>query len=206
MTLDLVVLAIVFLSALVAFFRGLIKEVLTIFGLVGAALSTIWFGPVFGGLTASWFPAEGKMFDLIPWKFVALGTAYILVFVLVLAALSVLAHYASKLVRAAGLGPIDRSLGVVFGLARGVILVGLLYLPFHIILTDEQKQQYFGNAKTYSGVTYVAELMQALLPTQDEVKGAKDKLSSKDEPIKQNESFDPLKGSTGAATSVESAQ
>ncbi len=190
MALDLVVLGILLFSALVAFMRGFIREVLTICGLIGAAIASLYGGPAFSATTKSWIVDENaekpqKLFDLVPYDMLATALAYLLVFVFVLVALNVAAHYISKAARAAGLGPVDRSLGVVFGLGRGVLLIGLLYLPLHVILSDEQKEEWFGNAKTLPYVVYTAELMQALLPDSDIVSIARAEDG-------KGESFDPL--------------
>jgi len=193
MALDLVVLGILLFSALVAFMRGFIREVLTICGLIGAAIASLYGGPQFAPVTKGWMvdpDAEKpqKLFNLIPYDMVATALAYLIVFVVVLIALNVLAYYISKAARAAGLGPIDRSLGVVFGLLRGVLLIGLLYLPAHIMFTTEQKQDWFGDSKTLPYVTYTAELMQALLPGAEVTDKFKTAKGGED-----NSAFDPLK-------------
>lgn len=178
MVFDIIVLCIVFCSAIVAFIRGFVREVLTILGLLGAALSALFFGPKMVPVTTGWLvdpaaEAPQKLFNIVPYHMLATVSAYVLVFVVVLVALSVLSHYAAKMVHSMGLGPVDRSLGVAFGLARGVFLIGIIYLPLHIILSDEQRNEWFGSAKTLPYVTYTAEFMQALLPGKH-VLGEKD--------------------------------
>ena len=46
----------------------------------------------------------------------------------------------SGAVNAMGLGPVDRSLGVFFGVARALLLLGLVYLPFHLLLDDDARR------------------------------------------------------------------
>src|SRR5690606_6176244 len=55
-------------------------------------------------------------------------TAFAAIFVVVLVLTALVAAAISKLLRSAGLGPLDRGLGAVFGLARGMLVVIILVL------------------------------------------------------------------------------
>jgi len=178
MVLDLVVLGILFLSAAVAFMRGFVREILTIGSLAGSAAATLVFGPSLTPIAKGWIidpnATEPQMlFNMVPYEMLAPVAAYALVFVAVLIVLTVVTHMVSKGVHAVGLGPVDRSLGVVFGLVRGVVIVGLLSLVINFVLSEQQRQEFFGEAKTYPYVSYMADLTGALLPGRD-VLGKKD--------------------------------
>ena len=170
MALDIIVLIILGLSVIVAFFRGFIREVLTIAGLVGAAFAAVTYGssltPIFKGWISDPNTEEtGKIFDLIPVDLAAMGGSYVLIFVGVLVALSVATHFIAKAAQHLGLGVLDRSLGILFGLVRGIVLIGLLYLPFHHLLSEEEKTRWFGASKSHFYVQYSAKLMQAFIPS-----------------------------------------
>ncbi|NBX67206.1 MAG: hypothetical protein EBQ96_09445 [Proteobacteria bacterium] len=172
MLLDLVVLGILLVSAAVAFMRGFVREVLTIGSLAGAAAATLVFGSALTPVTRGWIvdpnAAEPQMlFKMIPYEMLAPVAAYALVFVSVLIILTMVTHMVSKGVHAIGLGPVDRSLGVVFGLLRGIVIVGLLSLVLNFVLSQGQRDQFFGEAKTYPYVSYMANLTEALLPGRD---------------------------------------
>lgn len=172
MVLDLVVLGILFISAAVAFMRGFVREVLTIGSLAGAALATFVFGPGLTPLARGWIidpgaPQPQKLFDLVPYTMLAPVLAYGLVFVAVLIVLTVVTHMISKGVHAAGLGPVDRTLGVVFGLIRGIIIIGLLSLVMNFILNKDQRQKLFADSQTYPYVNYLADFTQGMLPGRD---------------------------------------
>lgn len=172
MLLDLVVIGILFVSATVAFLRGFVREVLTIGSLAGAAAATLVFGPGLTPLTSSWIidPAATEpqmLFGLVPYTMIAPVAAYALVFVLTIIVLTIVTHMVSKGVHAVGLGPVDRSLGVVFGLLRGVVIIGLLSLVINFVTDDKQREKYFGDSKTYVYVSYLANLTEALLPDRD---------------------------------------
>lgn len=193
MILDLVVIGILLVSAAIAFLRGFVREILTIGALLGAALATYVFGPGFVPTVRGWLidPAATEpqaLFGLIPYEMLAPVVAFALVFTVVIIALTIVAHVVSKGVHMAGLGPVDRSLGVVFGLIRGTILVGLMGLVLNFVLSDDQREQYFNDSKTYAYVDYTAQLMGALMPDRDVI----DKVRGKKEGAAQTTGKQPL--------------
>ena len=110
---DFGVLIVVGLSTLFAFVRGVIREVIALAAWVVGLVAAVTFTTEVG----SWLPAS-------------LGgpaIRYVIAFVvIVLGALilgSLIAWPLSKAVRAVGLGFVDRFLGSIFGLARGLLLV-----------------------------------------------------------------------------------
>jgi membrane protein required for colicin V production len=115
---DLVVLAVLAISALLAFLRGLVREVLGLGAWVGAITAAIWCLPRVRSQFQSWLGET-------PWVDpVALGV----VFVITLIVLSIVSRWISALVRASPVGGLDRTLGLVFGLVRGAALVVLAYI------------------------------------------------------------------------------
>lgn len=172
MVLDLVVIGILLVSAAVAFLRGFVREVLTIGSLLGAAAATFLFGPNLKPMVSGWIidpeaTEPQTLFGLVPYEMLVPVIAFAIVFGLSIILFTIATHLIARSVHAVGLGPVDRSLGVVFGLGRGAILVGLMGLVLNFVLSDEQRETYFGESKTYPAVSYTAELMQALLPDRD---------------------------------------
>lgn len=174
MVIDIVVGLIVIASALISFMRGLIREVLTIAGVVGGILAAVFIGPLFAPTVRDWFGAgEGetpeKLFDIIPMEIVADVTTYGIIFIAVVIVLSVASHFISGAAKAVGLGPIDRTLGVIFGIARALVLLSLAYLPFHLYMDQEKKDEFFEGSKTHYFVEKTSAAMAAYLPESDEV-------------------------------------
>lgn len=166
---DIGVLLILLISAGVAFFRGFIREVLTIVGVIGAALASLMFGKMLSPHMREWFgvvegkPAE-KLFDLIPYSIVADVTAYASIFLVVFIILQLASHFISASAKAVGLGPVDRALGVAFGLVRGLILLAILYLPFSAILTQKQKDSWLEGSVTFMYIEATSEWLASFLP------------------------------------------
>jgi membrane protein required for colicin V production len=192
--LDIVVIVVLLISCVISFLRGFVREILTIFGLFGAAMTALIAGPKLSPGIEKWLlgdlPAdtEEKLWGVVPYDLAAPVIAYAGLFVVTLILLSVISHYIAKSVHALGLGPVDRSLGVIFGLARGVLLIGLLYLPFHILMVEEDKEEWFATSHSYSYVEYTSAFLLNLMPESWKRDAEED---STEEPA------DPLKDLTG---------
>lgn len=171
MIFDLAVIAVLLISAAIAFFRGFIREMLTILGTLGG-LAAAWFGgPMLKPSVVSWLAfcggskdEPGRLFDLIPCDIAATAASYGSVFIVVVVVLTVASHLLSGWARAAGLGALDRTLGVVFGLARGAVIVALLYLPVNLIAGKEALDGLTQGSKTRVFVAKSADMMMNLVP------------------------------------------
>ena len=111
---DFAILGVVIISALIGVFRGFVKEVFSLANwLVALSLAYLFRDKVGAALPLG----EG----VSPMISSLAGSALIFITVLILGGLiSSLVH---KLMKATGLSGTDRSLGVVFGLLRGCILI-----------------------------------------------------------------------------------
>lgn len=172
MVIDAIVIAVLFISALIAFFRGFIREVLTILGVVGGLAASYYGGPYLDPYMQNWlgidedFKKPQKLFDLIPYEYVADALSYGSIFILVVIILSILSHTVAEKAKKVGLGAVDRSLGVVFGLVRGALLMALLYLPFYLLISEEKKEEWFADSKTHVYLSMTAEKMAEFLPEE----------------------------------------
>jgi membrane protein required for colicin V production len=185
MIIDIVVALVVLSSALISFMRGFIREVLTIAGVVGGLMAAVFLGPSLAPTVRTWFgvgedgESAKKLFDIIPMEVVSDITTYGAIFIGVVIVLSLLSHFISGAAKAVGLGPVDRSLGVIFGVARGLILLGLFYLPFHLMMSDRNKEEFFKGSQTHYFIEKIAVTMAQYLPEGDEVKENTDDLIKK---------------------------
>lgn len=208
MILDIVVGVILFLSMLVAWFRGFIREVLTILGLVGACLAALYGAAYITPTLYEWMagskPEGAKLFDMIPYNYVAIGSAYLLIFVIVFAALSLFTHWLSKTAKESGLGALDRSLGVLFGLLRALVLIGLMFVPVNALFDEEEKESWFSDSKTYVYVDYTARLIAAAIPDGNPLNREEhQKKDQKEIPEKRNDVLNLLGDRSGAKKETE---
>lgn len=126
---DIGVLVVIGLSALLALGRGLIKEILSLFGWVGAAIATylIYFH----------VPAvrEFARKQIAEQVFADIATA-VVIFTVALIVLGIINHFVVSRIPTGFLGPLDKSLGLVFGLARGALLIAVAYILLEYVLPN----------------------------------------------------------------------
>jgi len=159
--LDIGVIAIIVLSAIFAFARGFVREALSIVAWVGAAAITVYgFNPVL--LFVSPFVNNVLLAQLI---------AGFGLFVVSLIVLTIATGYLARLVRASALSPIDRTLGFIFGLARGVLIVCLAYLLLDFVQPSE-RPAWIRDAKSAPYLHQGADLLRQFLPEQLKIKNA----------------------------------
>ena len=115
---DYAVLAVVGLSILLSMMRGFVREILALAGWVAAFF-------VANTYTLQLVPLLPQA---IPTETLKLLAAFVILFLATLLVTSLLAIALSEVFKKVGLGWLDRWLGAVFGLARGVIIVGVLVL------------------------------------------------------------------------------
>lgn len=154
--LDLVIIAILLLSAVLAAWRGFTREVLSIGAWVGAAIVMFLLGP-----KAVPFAAE-----YVEKGTIAMIVAYATVFVLALIPLAYVSYRIAEGVRESAIGPVDRLLGFAFGAARGLLIVGIGYLVF-VSLAGSKKPDWFTEARLHPLMEATARVITAVLPARD---------------------------------------
>ena len=125
---DVLIVLVLVCSTLIGFLRGFIREAVSLVFWIGAIWAAWKFGPLvephLGGLLA--YP------NVAPW------VARIIVLALVLLLGWLVGMLLSYLTRSMGLGPMDRVLGLMFGLVRGIVLVGLLVIGGELLQLNSQ--------------------------------------------------------------------
>jgi len=144
--LDIAVLAVLLLSGLFAMMRGFVQEVLSIAAWVGAGLAALY------GLPQA-RPFAQQYIGNKAWADAAAGGA---LFLITLVLLSIVTYFIAKQVKGSMLSHLDRSLGFVFGLARGALILCLAYMVAMFMFTPEQ-----GSAKEASGAKLPMWISQA---------------------------------------------
>lgn len=124
---DGAVALIIVISAILAWSRGLVREVMAIAGWVVAALVAVPLTPVVEPLMRE-IPFVGDFLsDSCELRVIA---AFATVFAVALMLAALFTPLFSSMVRRSALGGIDMGLGFLFGVARGVLLVAVAFLAF----------------------------------------------------------------------------
>ncbi len=116
---DLVILAMLAISGLLAFLRGFVREVLGIAAWIGASALAVWANPRILPTFDGWLHAYPGFAQPVAFGVVFIGTLIVLLLI---------CHAVGKAVRRSALGGLDRTLGLLFGLGRGAALVALAYI------------------------------------------------------------------------------
>jgi membrane protein required for colicin V production len=141
-------------SALLAYARGLVQEILSIAGWIGATLVTVYGFPYLR-------PYARDLTDIDIVADFAIG---IVLFIVALVILSLLTRRISKAVKNSGLNAIDRSLGFLFGLARGALIVVVAYIGLGMVFPEDDQPTWVRHARSLELIKPGAELLASLIP------------------------------------------
>jgi membrane protein required for colicin V production len=149
---DFMVIGVVGLSMVAAFLRGFVRVCISLGAWIIAVVAAVRFAGVGGGM----LPDLGET----PATRYVVAFALILVAVLIVGAL--VGYLLSRLVQAAGLGFLDRALGAIFGIARGLLIVVILVLCAGV--TSAPRMDWWQNALTSRPLTTAALMLRPWLP------------------------------------------
>ena len=132
---DGVVALVIVLSALLAYGRGFIRELMAIVGWIAAAVLAFIFAPRVEPLVRE-IPVIGD-FLADSCELSVIG-AFALVLAITLVVVSLFTPLFSSLVQRSILGGLDQALGFVFGVARGILLVTIAFFVYSTVITGQE--------------------------------------------------------------------
>ncbi len=159
---DLAVIAVIALSAIFAFARGFVREALSLVAWLGAALITFYGFEAAYGLTAR-FVATPMLAELIAGAALFLGSLIVL---------TILTGYLARFMQWSALTPIDRTLGLAFGVARGLLLVSIAYFLVDITLPPNNRPLWLREARSRPLLAEGADMLRGVLPAELQMKSA----------------------------------
>ena len=156
--LDIVLIVVMLISGLLAMVRGFMREVLSITAWILAALVTLYS---YGKL----LPFARQYFnnDIVAAVAVIGG-----VFLGTLLVVSVLTIRISDMVLDSRVGALDRTLGFLFGLARGLVIVVVAFLFFSWLVPDRSQPEWVKNAKSRVVLAGTGQWLMSMLPEDPE--------------------------------------
>lgn len=179
---DAVILVILLISAIFGFARGFVKEVLSISGWVGATFLALYLFPILKPY-ARMYIENLLIADILTGVGIFIGSLVILSF---------LTHFISEKVKASALGALDRSLGIFFGIARAVIVVGIAWLVLVQFIPPQDRPGWITAAKMLPIAKASGEFVARLTPPdmQSNLKIAAE--SAEDGANKAKESYEAI--------------
>ena len=147
--LDWALLAVLLVSVIVGLWRGLVFELLSLAGWVAAFVAAQWFAPT----VAPWLPLG------TPGSTLNFALAFAATFVIALLIWAIASKLIRMAIHATPLQPIDRLLGAVFGLVRGLVL--LLVVTTLVLLSPARSSAAW---KQSQGAAWLTALFHGLKP------------------------------------------
>src|SRR3954466_4823610 len=156
--LDLVLIGVMLVSGLLAMVRGFMREVLSIAAWGAAALVTLY---AFSKL----LPTAKTYFnnDTVAAVVVVAGT-----FIATLVVVSIITVRISDMILDSRIGALDRTLGFLFGLARGLLIVVVAFMFFSWLVPDKQRPDWITSAKSRTVLDGTGQWLMSLLPDDPE--------------------------------------
>jgi len=154
---DWILLAVLAASMLLGVLRGLVYEVLSVIGWIAAFLLAQWFAPD----VAEKLPMQNSGETL------RYAAAFVLIFVASVFLAGLISALMKKIISVVGLRPVDRILGAIFGLFRGLIL--LLAISVVVNMTALQESDWWLESQ---GGPMLMTLLKGLRPMLPEKFGA----------------------------------
>ena len=152
--LDLISLLIIISSGIISSFRGFVKEGLSIAAWVGAIFSSIYISPFF--FEASQLLIENKILSEF--------ATYISTFIFVLVTLSITIRSLTVYVKSSALNNLDKSLGFLFGILKGVIILSVILIIFDWFSTENERPHLINKAKLLPIVDTTSKILISTLP------------------------------------------
>jgi membrane protein required for colicin V production len=136
--LDGILLFVILISAVLAMIRGFTREVFSIGSWVAAAAVAYFF----------WDDVLPYVQRYVSDKNIALGVTVAGLFFITLLVVSIITMRISDFVLDSRAGPLDRTLGFVFGAARGLILVIIAVLFLNFFIAPDRQPEWIAMAKS----------------------------------------------------------
>ena len=133
---DVIILVLIFISALFAFFRGFSLELLSI----SVWVISFFISYTYGNNLINFF---NKIINNI---LISTAISYVVVFLIIFVIFSFLTRKFSVFIKDSYVGLIDKSLGFIFGILRGYVIVSLCFFLFDYFYNGK-RLEFIDNSK-----------------------------------------------------------
>ncbi|MSO77172.1 MAG: CvpA family protein [Alphaproteobacteria bacterium] len=158
---DGIVALFLLVSGVFAYNRGLVREVLSLLAWAGAATASYYGHDLVGPYAR----------ELLPSKTAADAISGVALFVVALLILTLTTGRIAKIVSQSQFGPVDRSLGFLYGLARGALVVCIAYQTVSWVVPPAQQPPWVSEARTRPLVERGAAEIMRLVPARFQTTG-----------------------------------
>lgn len=158
--LDAALLAVAFISGLLAMYRGLTRELLSILSWIVAALATLYFILNYKKIAEDMAQQMGTQVAIAQ---IAIGAV---IFLIVLIVVHLITARISDAILDSRVGMIDRVLGFAFGIARGFLLIVIPYMFYEAFFPDPKDHfPWVTEAKSLPYIKSTGDSIRSVLET-----------------------------------------
>ncbi|MBP1882801.1 CvpA family protein [Sinorhizobium mexicanum] len=154
--LDAIVLGVALFSAILAMVRGFSREVLSVASWVGAAVAAYFLYRYLVPYASQYTSSD---------TVAMIGSAAV-VFLVALIVISIITMRIADFIIDSRIGALDRTLGFLFGAARGILLVVVAMLFFNWLVAPQQQPIWVTQAKSKPLLDNLGNKLIALLPEE----------------------------------------
>ena len=152
---DCVVIGIMLLSCLFAFFRGFVREILSLGAWIGAAIVTLYYFP----------EAAEKLQPHFKSPVVAAGVGTLAIYITALICFSILNMFILKFVKqGSDVGMLDNLLGLAFGAFRGAFIIALGFFMITMALPQDEYPSWITHSRTHPFAEKGAVMLARIAP------------------------------------------
>jgi membrane protein required for colicin V production len=156
MYLDIFLIAVMLISGMLAMVRGFIREVLSIAGWAAAAVAALYAYTKLLPITKAYFSTWSE--------YLVTGGTIAAAFLLTLIVVSVITVRISDKVLDSRIGALDRTLGFLFGLGRGLLIVVVAFVFFDWLVPAKSQPTWITNAKSLIVLRKVGDDIMSMSP------------------------------------------
>ena len=151
---DLIILLVLLTSAVQATMHGLLNLTLSYMAWIVAGVATLRFYPVFQPIAQANIEAE----------WLADAVAVVGLFLIIMIPLSFISFRVTEMVKKSGGGPLDRALGFVFGLGRGLLVLAIAYILLVQFLPEDEQPAWIQEARLLPLVQETGNIVLSIAP------------------------------------------
>ncbi len=176
--LDIILLVVMLISAILAMVRGFMREILSIASWAAAAILTIYAYPKLLPIAKQYVNHD----------FVAAGIVIAGVFLGTLLIVSVITIKISDMILDSRIGALDRTLGFLFGLGRGLIIMVVAFMFFTWLVPEKSQPKWVSQAKSWPVLDGTGRWVVSMSP---DLEGLWQKYKPKKEPDSETPATPP---------------
>jgi membrane protein required for colicin V production len=156
MYLDIFLIVVMLISGLLAMVRGFMREVLSIVAWAAAALAAVYLFPRLLPFATQYLGGWNEWLV----KGIVIGGVFLGTLIIV----SIFTVRLSDKILDSRIGALDRSLGFLFGLARGLIIVVVAFVFFNWLVPQKSQPEAIKNARSRVVLQGTGDWLESLLP------------------------------------------